>query len=141
MYNLSNDPRRLRAGANIRAMRSGRLRLGRPGEKEPAVRQFHHLGIPVDAKMPDMGRFASIKCWATNPDVTHGRVEYLFFEPGSPITEPVLSEPHVAFRVDDLDKEIVGKKCVVGPMTLPEGIKLAFFYVDGCLTEYHQILG
>jgi hypothetical protein len=105
------------------------------------VRQFHHLGIPVSEKMPGMGRFDSIKCWATNPDETHGRVEYLYFEADSPMTGPVLTEPHVAFRVDNLDKEIAGKKCVVGPMTLPEGVKLAFFYVDGCLTEYHEVLG
>lgn len=105
------------------------------------MRQFHHLGIPVPEKKPDMGYFESIKCWATDPEKTHGKVEYLHFEPDSPMTEPVLSEPHVAFRVDDLDAEIAGKDCVYGPTTLPEGVKLAFFYVDGCLTEYHQILG
>jgi len=105
------------------------------------VREFHHLGIPVKEKMPDMGYFGSLKCWATDPEATHGRVEYLFFEEGSPVTEPVLSESHVAFRVDDLDKEIAGKECVFGPMALPEGVKIAFFYVDGCLTEYHQVLG
>lgn len=105
------------------------------------MRKFHHLGIPVSEKKPDMSYFESIKCWATDPETTQGRIEYLFFEADSPITEPVLSEPHVAFRVDDFDKEIAGKDCVVGPMTLPEGIKLGFFYVDGCLTEYHQILG
>ena len=102
---------------------------------------FHHIGVPVSAKRPDMGYFASIKCWATNPDTTPGRVEYLYFEPGSSMAEPVLSVPHLAYRVDDLDKELKGKKCVVGPMTLPEGVKIAFFYVDGCLTEYHQVMG
>jgi len=105
------------------------------------VREFHHLGIPVPEKKPDMMYFESIKCWATDPDKTHGRVEYLYFEPDSPMTEPVLSESHVAFRVDDLDAEIQGKECVAGPTALPEGIKIAFFYVDGCLTEYHQLMG
>ncbi len=105
------------------------------------MREFHHIGIPVAEKTSEMGYFESIKCWATDPTATAGGVEYLYFEPDSPMTEPVLSKTHVAFRVDDLDAEIAGKDCVVGPMTLPEGIKIAFFYVDGCLTEYHQLLG
>jgi len=105
------------------------------------VRKFHHLGIPVKEKMPDMGYFASIKCWGTDPEATHGRVEYLFFEEGSPMAEAVMTDSHVAFVVDDLDKEIAGKECVYGPTELPEGVKIAFFYVDGCLTEYCQMLG
>ncbi len=109
--------------------------------KELLVREFHHIGIPVPEKTPEMGCFESIKCWATDPENTPGRVEYIYFEPKSPMTEPVLSETHVAFRVDDLDEEIKDKECVVGPMTLPEGVKIAFFYRDGCLTEFHQILG
>lgn len=119
----------------------GRESSGPNERKEPAVREFHHIGLPIDEKKPDMSYFESIKCWATDPETTPGRLEYLFFEPETIITEPVLSKPHVAFRVDDLDEEIKGKDCVVGPMTLPEGVKIAFFYVDGCLTEYHQIVG
>jgi hypothetical protein len=104
------------------------------------VRQFHHIGIPVGEKTPDMVYYPSIKCWATDPDSTRGRIEYIFFETGTSITEPVLSEPHVAFRVDDLQQELQGKDCVLGPIKLPEGVEVAFFYVDGCLTEYHQVL-
>ena len=56
------------------------------------------------------------------------------------MTEPVLSNPHVAFRVDDLESELKGKDCVIGPISLPEGVEVAFFYVDGCLTEFHQLI-
>ena len=105
------------------------------------MREFHHIGIPVGQKKPEMVYYPSIKCWATDPDSTPGRIEHIFFEAGTPITEPVLSEPHVAFRVDNLDEEIKGKECVLGPIKLPEGVEVAFFYVDGCLTEYHQVIG
>jgi len=104
------------------------------------VRQFHHIGIPVGEKTSDMVYYESIKCWATDPDSTPGRIEYIFFEADTTITEPVLSQPHVAFRVDDLDEEIKGKDCVLGPIKLPEGVEVAFFYVDGCLTEFHQVI-
>ncbi len=104
------------------------------------MRVFHHIGIPVTEKTPEMVYYASIKCWATDPDATPGRVEYIFFEPDTTITEPVLSNSHVAFRVDDLAEELQGKDLVFGPVKLPEGVEVAFFYVDGCLTEYHQLI-
>ncbi|OHB79489.1 MAG: hypothetical protein A2V98_02410 [Planctomycetes bacterium RBG_16_64_12] len=104
------------------------------------MRAFHHIGIPVGEKTPEMVYYESIQCWATDPDSTSGRIEYIFFEPGTPITEPVLSQPHVAFRVENLHDEIQGKQCVLGPIKLPEGVEVAFFYVDGCLTEYHQVI-
>ena len=34
------------------------------------MRQFHHIGIPVGEKTPDMVYYESIKCWATDPDST-----------------------------------------------------------------------
>jgi hypothetical protein len=111
------------------------------GRKEQCVkREFHHIGIPVGQKTPDMVYYESIKCWATDPDATQGRIEYIFFENGTPITEPVLSQPHVAFRVDNLEEGIQDRQCVLGPIKLPEGVEVAFFYVDGCLTEYHQVI-
>ena len=104
------------------------------------MRKFHHIGIPMGEKTPEMVYYPSIKCWATDPDATPGRIEYIFFEPETTITEPVLSQPHVAFRVDDLASESRDKDCVLGPIKLPEGVEVAFFYVDGCLTEYHQVI-
>jgi predicted enzyme related to lactoylglutathione lyase len=104
------------------------------------MRQFHHIGIPVQEKTSDMVFYESIKCWATDPDATPGRIEYIFFEEDTTIAEPVLSTPHVAFRVDDLDEELKGKECAFGPIKLPEGVEVAFFYVDGCLTEFHQVI-
>jgi hypothetical protein len=104
------------------------------------MRQFHHIGIPINEKKPDMVYYESIKCWASDPDTTPGRIEYIYFEPETTMTEPVVSTPHVAFRVDDLEAELKDKDCVVGPIKLPEGVEVAFFYVDGCLTEFHQLV-
>ena len=35
------------------------------------MREFHHIGIPVGEKTPDMVYYESIKCWATDPDGPH----------------------------------------------------------------------
>ena len=51
------------------------------------MREFHHIGIPVEEKTPEMVYYQSIKCWASDPDATPGRIEYIFFEPDTSITE------------------------------------------------------
>jgi glyoxylase I family protein len=105
------------------------------------VKTLHHIGVPIKDKRPDMMNFEPIKCWGTDPDTTPGRVEYLYFEPGSPITEPVLSVPHLAYRVDDFHKEIQGKELVVGPIEVVPGLWIGFFWENGILVEYHQVPG
>ena len=104
------------------------------------MREFHHIGIPVSEKRPDMGYVESIKVWVTDPQQSDVRVEYLYFDPDSPLPDALKTEPHAAFMVDDLDKEVEGMEFVVEPTALPEGLKIAFFYVDGMLTEYCQAL-
>jgi len=101
--------------------------------------KLHHIGVPVKEKMPDMMNFEPIKCWATDPETTPGRVEYLFFDPDSPITEPVTSVPHLAYRVDNFQEAIQGKQCVVGPMEVVPGLWIGFFWEDGNLVEYHEV--
>lgn len=99
----------------------------------------HHIGVPIKEKLPGMMYFDPIKCWATDPETTPGRTEYLFFEPGSPIGEPVLSTPHLAYRVDDFKQAIQGKTCVVGPMEVVPGLWIGFFWENGILVEYHEV--
>ena len=40
--------------------------------------------------------------WVTNPRASAINLEWLRFEPDSPVTGPLRELPHVAYRVDDL---------------------------------------
>lgn len=48
--------------------------------------------------------------------------------------------PHVAFVVDDLNKELEGKKVIIEPNSPSEGLLVAFIEVNGAPIELMQYL-
>ena len=104
------------------------------------MKKFHHIGLITDEEKPGETYFDSLKVWGTNPDEDPNRVEWVRFAPGSPLADtPVAKMPHVSWAVDDLDAELSGKSVVVGPLTVAEGIRIAYFMMDGALVEYLEI--
>ena len=68
------------------------------------------------------------------PDSPYG-IEWMRFEPGSPISELVRTVPHVAFVVDDLDAALEGKT-VLSPANSPSpGLRVAMIVDNGCPIE------
>ena len=104
------------------------------------MKKFHHIGLVTDTQKPGEMYFESLKVWGTSPDADPNKVEWVRFSPDSPLAKTaVAKEPHVAWSVDDLDAEIRGKDMVVGPLTVAEGIRIAYFWMDGALVEYLEI--
>lgn len=64
--------------------------------------QFDHIGIVTDEKHDDEIYVAATKVWVTDFRVHPFRIEWLRFEPDSPVTGPVRDLPHIAFRVDSI---------------------------------------
>lgn len=116
-----------------------------PGPKpsnagEISVRSFHHVGLVAQTSMPGEVWFESLKVWGTNPDNDPNRVEWVRFAPDSPLAStPVARMPHVSWAVDDLDRELQGKRVVVGPLQAAPTIRIAYFYDDGALVEYLEV--
>ena len=62
-------------------------------------------------------------------------IEWMRFEPGSPISELIKTVPHVAFEVDNLDAEIKGKK-LLGAVSQPSpGVRVAMIVDNGAPVE------
>ena len=63
--------------------------------------------------------------WVTSPREHPYHVEWLRFEPDSPVTGPLRTEPHVAYRVDDVHAAIEGLEVLAEPFDvggrLPHG--------------------
>ncbi len=98
--------------------------------------RFHHIGIPTtEPKDGEMYR-ADAKLFITDIDSHPYRVEWLRFEPGSPMPELIQNVPHVAFEVDDLQKAIEGKKVLIQPKTLASGRRIAFIVEGGAPVEF-----
>ena len=65
-------------------------------------------------------------------------IEYLRYEPESPVTGPLREKPHVAFRVEDLEWEIEGENVILGPFDANENLRVVFIYRDGLVYEFMQ---
>ena len=61
------------------------------------------------------------------------------FEPDSPLPELVLTVPHVAFKVDDLEAELKGKDVLIEPNSPSEGVRVAFIVHNGAPIEFVEM--
>jgi len=102
------------------------------------MREFHHLGLPTTEKQPGEVYVEDTKVWVTTPDEHPQKIEYLRFEPDTPVTGPVRDMPHFAFKVDDLDAAIKGEEVLLGPFDPMEGLRVVFILKDGAVFEFME---
>src|SRR4051794_29221848 len=100
------------------------------------MRIFHHIGLPTDTSQPGEYYVEDTKVWVTDPRKHAYRVEFLRFEPDSPVTGPVRDLPHVAFRVDDLEAALVGEHVLIQPFNPSPNFTVAFVLKDGAVFEF-----
>ena len=102
------------------------------------MREFHHIGLPTDEKHDGEVWVEDTRVWVTDPRNHPYRVEWLRFEPDSPVTGPVRDMAHVAFRVDDLQAAIAGEEVILEPFEAAPGFTIAFVLKDGAVFEFMQ---
>lgn len=100
--------------------------------------KFHHVGIPTTQKRPGEAYLEPAKLYVTDAGAHPYNVEWLRFEPGSPMPQELKTLPHVAFEVENLDAALKDKKVVVEPFVPMPGLKVAFILDDGALVELMQ---
>jgi hypothetical protein len=66
-------------------------------------------------------------------------VEWLRFEPDSPLPELVKTVPHVAFAVHDLAAAIADKQVLIEPNSPSEGVMVAFIVDNGAPVEFLEL--
>jgi hypothetical protein len=98
---------------------------------------YDHMGIPV--KTPKSGSKYSEKFkMHTTDGYNEHRIQWHCFEDGCPLHPLIQQLPHVAFRVNDLDKAVEGKSIILDPYYPFEGYKVAMVEIDGLPVEYVQ---
>jgi hypothetical protein len=102
------------------------------------MRTFHHMGLPTDEKQPGEEYVAETRVWVTSPLVHRYRVEYLRFEPDSPVTGPVRDLPHIAYKVDDFDEAYAEETVLLGPFKPTPGLRVVFIEKDGAVIEFME---
>jgi hypothetical protein len=98
--------------------------------------EFDHIGIPAQGKHEGMRYLESKRLWLTSPSDHPFRVEWLWYEEGSPEADLVRTLPHVAYRVDSLEEAVAGKRVVAEPFDVFGEVRVGFIEVDGAPIEF-----
>jgi hypothetical protein len=89
--------------------------------------RYHHLGIPTEKPIKGEIYLPHFKLYVSGFDTSPYGIEWMRYEPDSPIDELIKSVPHIAFEVDDLESEIQKHdlKIITPPNAPGEGIRVA----------------
>jgi len=105
----------------------------------PPRSAFDHIGVVTEAKHDDETFVDTTRVWVTNPRRNPYNIEYLRFEPDTPVTGPLRWSPHVAYRVEDVHAACEGHELLAGPFEVGGGFCHAgFVLVDGVVVEFMQ---
>lgn len=99
---------------------------------------FHHFGVPTNNKQEKENYIEGAGVSITDPKSHPYAVEFLRFDPDSPMPEIVKTQSHVAFMVADLDAALEGQNVVIEPFNASESLKCAFIMDGNALIELMQ---
>ena len=121
-------------------MPEGPLGKKREDHEPPAVIaklgwRYHHLGVPTVKPQPGECYLEKFKVHVAGFETSPYGIEWMRFEPGSPVSDLIKSVPHIAFEVDDLEAALQGKE-LLGEVTSPSaGVRVAMIVDNGAPVE------
>jgi len=101
--------------------------------------KYLHFGVPTTQEKTWAGYVAELGVHVTDPTADPFGIEWLKFDPNSPMDKAVQTKPHAAFQVDDLEAAVKGKKILLAPMVPMPGLRIAFIEHDGAVIELCQM--
>jgi hypothetical protein len=112
-------------------------------EPPPAIREwgwrYHHIGVPTDQPRPGERYLPQLKMHVSGFAESPYGVEWMRFEPDSPVPALVRTVPHVAFEVDDIDAALEGKEVLSPPGSPSDGVRVAMIVENGCPIELIEL--
>ena len=102
--------------------------------------KFNHIGIPTKDSFEGEIDLPHLKMTVSDHENNPYGIQWQRYWQGAPYPDIVKTIPHVAFIVDDLNKELEGKKVIIEPNSPSEGLLVAFIEVNGAPIELMQYL-
>ena len=99
------------------------------------MKEFMHVGVPTDIAREGEIYAEGIKTHIITPDTNEFHIEYLRFDSDTPLPKELQTLVHVAYKVDDLDRQLAENRVVVEPWMADEKTRIAFIMKDGILFE------
>jgi hypothetical protein len=93
------------------------------------------MGIPTEIPRSGERYLEELGMFVSGFDTSPFGVEWMRFEPGSPVSELVRTVPHLAFEVDNLERAIEGMELIGEPSSPMRGVKVAMILHNGMPVE------
>ena len=100
--------------------------------------RYHHIGIPTNVPRPSEYYLEKFKMYVSAFETSACGIEWMRFEPDSPVHPLIKSVPHIAFEVDDLKAAIQGKQILTEPNSPSKGVLVAMIVDSGAPVELLQ---
>lgn len=100
--------------------------------------KYNHIGIPTSSSFEDEIDLPNLKMTVSDHENNPYGIQWQRYWENAPYPDLVKSVPHVAFEVDDLHKELNGKKIIIEPNSPSDGLLVAFIEVNGAPVELMQ---
>ena len=101
--------------------------------------EFSHVGMITETPKPGEVFVEATRVWITNFVDHPFRIEWLRFEPDSPVAGPVRTQPHVAYRVSSIEEASAGMKVLLEPFEPMANLRVGFFESsDGGVVEFME---
>jgi hypothetical protein len=101
--------------------------------------RYHHTGIPCPGILPEMRHIPHLKIYATDHEANPFNLQWMYYEEGCGYPRIIMDKPHVAFVVDNLYNEIIGKLILIPPNSPSQGVLVAMIEEKGSPIELMQI--
>ena len=92
---------------------------------------FHHLGIPTAEVKPGERYSPQFDMYTTDSECESMRIQWHRFGPASSLNPIIKSQPHVAFKVDHLERAVAGMRLLLGPFEPIENYRVAIIEDHG----------
>ncbi len=101
--------------------------------------EFSHVGM-ITSEVKEGETFVeATRVWVTDFVKHPHHIEWLRFEDDSPMTGPIRNLPHVAYRVESIEKASEGMKVLLEPFIPLEGLRVGFYETsDGAVVEFME---
>lgn len=100
--------------------------------------EFMHIGVINHKERENENYAEGLKVFITDPEESEFKYEYLRFDEDSPMHEAIRTNPHVAFKVDDMTRYLHENEVLMEPFMAGENLKIAFIMKDGMVLEIMQ---
>lgn len=97
--------------------------------------RYHHLGVPTDIQRDNEKYIPQYKMYVSGFSSSPFGIEWMRFEPDSPLPEIVRTVPHIAFEVDDLEVALKDQEIIFPPGSPSNGVRAAMIIHNGAPVE------